>query len=192
MTEKASDQDQRTVMNDGEVRSILERARGIEVQAATIIARRLADSVVRPLREALPSWPESDVNSATLTGEGLADELWSLARDTTTLYVNGAAPLRVAEAAAALQDLAYKVAAVDDASRAIGRLAELKELQAALQSGIQVESNGPYLVTNAEHLRNWLGEDIPVRPLMALCRCGQSAIKPLCDGTHAEIPFNEG
>jgi len=191
MTEKASDQDQRTVMNDGEVRSILERARGIEAQAATIIARRLADSVVRPLREALPSWPESDVNSATLTGEGLADELWSLARDTTTLYVNGAAPLRVAEAAAALQDLAYKVAAVDDASRAIGRLAELKELQAALQSGIQLESNGPYLVTNAEHLRNWLGEDIPVRPLMALCRCGQSAIKPLCDGTHAESGFTD-
>src|SRR6202011_5029876 len=34
-----------------------------------------------------------------------------------------------------------------------------------------------------------LGERIPTRPQMALCRCGASESKPFCDGTHARIAF---
>ncbi len=29
---------------------------------------------------------------------------------------------------------------------------------------------------------HWLGDEIPASPQMALCRCGESAIKPVCDG----------
>jgi CDGSH-type Zn-finger protein len=31
--------------------------------------------------------------------------------------------------------------------------------------------------------------DMPTMPQIALCRCGQSASKPVCDGTHADIGF---
>jgi CDGSH-type Zn-finger protein len=55
--------------------------------------------------------------------------------------------------------------------------------------GIEPAPDGPYLVTNAESLRSWLGEAIPSRPTMALCRCGGSAMKPFCDGTHATNGF---
>jgi CDGSH-type Zn-finger protein len=92
----------------------------------------------------------------------------------------------VQEATAALQDLACRLDPDGSA-----RLAELREIQAQLPSGIQSQPNGPYLVTNAEHLTDWLGDRMPTRPQMALCRCGQSALKPLCDGTHAEVGFSD-
>jgi len=62
-------------------------------------------------------------------------------------------------------------------------------MQAGLGCSIQASLNGPYLVTNADTLLTWLEERSPARPQMALCRCGGSAIKPFCDGTHARIGF---
>jgi CDGSH-type Zn-finger protein len=44
-------------------------------------------------------------------------------------------------------------------------------------------------LTNVESLKNWLGERIQTKPQMALCRCGNSANKPYCDGTHAQTGF---
>jgi CDGSH-type Zn-finger protein len=69
------------------------------------------------------------------------------------------------------------------------RLDELRELQAPPEATVQVAANGPYLVTNARQLRDWLGRPMPVRPQMALCRYGASALKPLCDGSHATTGF---
>jgi len=94
----------------------------------------------------------------------------------------------VHEATAALQDLALRYAP-DGESDCAARLTELREIQAQLPCRIQSEPNGPYLVTNAENLTDWLGGPLPATPQMALCRCGQSRLKPLCDGTHAEIGF---
>ena len=51
--------------------------------------------------------------------------------------------------------------------------------------------NGPYLVTGARRLLDWLGAPLPARPQMALCRCGASAIKPLCDGSHSRTGFTD-
>jgi CDGSH-type Zn-finger protein len=69
---------------------------------------------------------------------------------------------------------------------------------------ITIAVNGPYLVSGGVPLSverigqnaeggSWTYE--PVRSLAggekyALCRCGKSAIKPFCDGTHATIGFD--
>ena len=50
-------------------------------------------------------------------------------------------------------------------------------------------SDGPYLVKNLKNLANQKGA-IATKETMALCRCGGSANKPFCDGTHAKIDFS--
>lgn len=55
---------------------------------------------------------------------------------------------------------------------------------------IECRPNGPYLVKGLEALRNWRGESIPTTPVVALCRCGGSASKPFCDGTHRKNGFS--
>lgn len=55
---------------------------------------------------------------------------------------------------------------------------------------IECSPNGPYLVRNLQNLRNSKGESIPTKPVIALCRCGGSAKKPFCDGTHSKLGFS--
>ncbi len=49
--------------------------------------------------------------------------------------------------------------------------------------------NGPYLVKGLKNFANKKGS-IETKETMALCRCGGSANKPFCDGTHAKIGFS--
>ncbi|WP_344418451.1 CDGSH iron-sulfur domain-containing protein [Amycolatopsis minnesotensis] len=50
--------------------------------------------------------------------------------------------------------------------------------------------NGPLLVRGAVELRSQGGQVIEAgRETIALCRCGRSAIKPFCDGTHKIAKF---
>lgn len=58
------------------------------------------------------------------------------------------------------------------------------------QPAIECSQNGPYLVRSLQNLRNSKGESIPTKPVIALCRCGGSAKKPFCDGTHSKIGFS--
>ena len=55
--------------------------------------------------------------------------------------------------------------------------------------GITPTPNGPYLVKD---LKNFTNQKRPIqtKETMALCRCGGSANKPFCDGTHAKIGFS--
>jgi CDGSH-type Zn-finger protein len=69
---------------------------------------------------------------------------------------------------------------------------------------IKVLQDGPYLVsgglplseqhivTNAEgeSLDYREGKSYPQQAQYALCRCGQSANKPFCDGTHKKVGFD--
>jgi len=59
---------------------------------------------------------------------------------------------------------------------------------------IECRPNGPYLVKNLENLQDASGGAISIKPTtkpgMALCRCGGSANKPFCDGTHQKIGFS--
>ncbi len=53
--------------------------------------------------------------------------------------------------------------------------------------------DGPLLVRGDFTLLTPDGEVIePGRRTVALCRCGRSAIKPFCDGTHKAINFRAG
>jgi CDGSH-type Zn-finger protein len=50
--------------------------------------------------------------------------------------------------------------------------------------------DGPLLIRGAFTLRTPDGRTIdPGRETVALCRCGQSAVKPFCDGTHKAVRF---
>lgn len=50
--------------------------------------------------------------------------------------------------------------------------------------------DGPLLVRGDVELQTTEGEPIaPHRRTVALCRCGLSALKPFCDGTHKATGF---
>lgn len=50
--------------------------------------------------------------------------------------------------------------------------------------------NGPYLVRGPVTIADQDGNEIELkRPIVALCRCGRSQIKPFCDGTHKTLGF---
>jgi CDGSH-type Zn-finger protein/truncated hemoglobin YjbI len=171
-------------------------------------AARLLNSVVRPLGEALTQMPANGDAAGTagpVFGNGepvqvpphwssariLFDErLSKLATAATRLVPSPGLPAEIKEAVAALQDLACELAPADAPSVAAATLADLAALQAGVERHVQSALHGPYLATNVEELTTWLGEPIPTRPQMALCRCGESAIKPFCDGTHALIAFS--
>jgi CDGSH-type Zn-finger protein len=53
--------------------------------------------------------------------------------------------------------------------------------------------DGPLLIRGDFELRTPDGTVIePGRATVALCRCGKSAVKPFCDGTHKAINFRAG
>ena len=59
-----------------------------------------------------------------------------------------------------------------------------------LAAHVAVIPDGPLFVTGNVHVTKADGtEDIERRNRITLCRCGQSANKPLCDGTHKAVGF---
>ncbi|WP_433248848.1 CDGSH iron-sulfur domain-containing protein [Streptosporangium sp. CA-135522] len=164
---------------------LLTRARLLDRDLAP--GEPLAETVIRPLTAAVAealAEPEPEIIE---TGSP-ADRLWELAKDATRLRVQPGAPEGLIEATAALQHLACLFA--EDADSLAARIAELAEIQSGLETRIDVAVDGPYLVTNPSKIINWLGETVSTFPQMALCRCGQSTTKPLCDGSHARVGFS--
>ncbi len=166
------------------------------------LVARLVNSVLRPLTEAgLSKTGNSETgnsetgNSETGNSETVLSEteaspasLADLAVAATTLRarLGVTAPPGLLEAVAALQDLAVRQAPPGEQAQ---RIAALEQLQAALPPAIVTATNGPYLVTSVRTVRTPLGERLPLPPQLALCRCGGSAMKPFCDGTHASNGF---
>ena len=57
-------------------------------------------------------------------------------------------------------------------------------------ASIEACPNGPLLLRGEFELVDGDGRAIdPGRRTVALCRCGMSAIKPFCDGTHKATGF---
>lgn len=57
---------------------------------------------------------------------------------------------------------------------------------------IKVNNNGPLLVEGEVEIVDPTGKafSLPGRSVIALCRCGLSATKPLCDGSHKTGGFS--
>jgi len=180
----------------------------------SLIVPRLVDSVLRPLADAVAISPAGPGGAAPPADAGtgetadgrqesaagaappgrapvmVASQVWETAKAATALRARlgraGACPPGLAEAVAGLQDLAGRLA---PAGQEASRRDELWQLQAGLPMTVQAARNGPYLVTNMPRLINHLGAEQQPAPQLALCRCGNSAVKPLCDGSHARTGF---
>ena len=57
------------------------------------------------------------------------------------------------------------------------------------QNKIEIASNGPILVHGTIEIKHADGTVETKEKMCALCRCGASANKPFCDGTHRKIDF---
>lgn len=60
------------------------------------------------------------------------------------------------------------------------------------QVEIKVRDDGPYKVTGPVRLIDADGGvfDVPADMPFVLCRCGHSATKPFCDGSHRKSGFS--
>lgn len=60
----------------------------------------------------------------------------------------------------------------------------------AADAMVTVYENGPLIVRGRFTITTQDGQPIPAgRRTVALCRCGQSGLKPFCDGSHARMGF---
>jgi CDGSH-type Zn-finger protein len=163
------------------------------------LVQRLRRSVLRPLDSALATLSvgrsalsETEPPAPDQPGiPGIDARIWELAQRVTHLIVEPGTPVDVREAAAALQHLACAGGTAEAPDSPADRLMTLRRLQRSLDGAIVPLTNGPLLVTKVGRLSNWLGEPLPAYPQLALCRCGHSAIKPLCDGSHSESGFTD-
>jgi hypothetical protein len=111
--------------------------------------------------------------------ETAPERVWALAQAATELRSRlgraGNCPVELAEATAALQDLACRIATPAEVET---RRGELWRLQSGLPAGIQAERNGPYLVTNVPTLIDHLGAEQRRAPQPHLCRQGSPRAVP--------------
>ncbi len=65
------------------------------------------------------------------------------------------------------------------------------EDSAPVESGslVEIMENGPLLVHGNLKIKNAEGHLITKQKVTAFCRCGASANKPFCDGSHQKIDF---
>lgn len=57
---------------------------------------------------------------------------------------------------------------------------------------VTLAHNGPLLVKGPCTLQDAFGDDVCSADGTALCRCGHSANKPFCDGSHKRVGFQDG
>jgi len=168
---------------------------------------RIMASGLRPLGEALaktPAGPEYPGKTAgptfgftgnihllahkTAAWIFFLERLYDLSARLTAIASHALLPQEVQEAAAALESVAEHLTPFIPDRFAESIRCEARDRAAATR--IRPEVDGPYIVRNLRKLTNSKGETLPVRPIVALCRCGGSNIKPYCDGTHARIGFS--
>jgi CDGSH-type Zn-finger protein/ferredoxin len=168
---------------------------------------RIMASGLRPLGEALAKTPAGPEYPGRNAGPGFGftrnihlmahkhaawiffiERLYDLEARLTRLCEEATVPQEVQEAAAVMESVAEHLTPFVPAQFAMSIRSEADERNA--RTTIRPEINGPYIVRNLRKLTNSKGETLATRPIVALCRCGGSKIKPYCDGTHAAIGFD--
>ena len=70
--------------------------------------------------------------------------------------------------------------------------AEGEIIEPDLPKEVAVIPDGPLWISGGIPVERRDGQPLETRNRVTLCRCGASAKKPLCDGTHKEIGFSDG
>ena len=65
------------------------------------------------------------------------------------------------------------------------------DVEPLLLQAIAVTDDGPLWVTGGVAVSTADGRQLEVRNRVTLCRCGGSANKPLCDGSHQKLGFSD-
>jgi CDGSH-type Zn-finger protein len=65
------------------------------------------------------------------------------------------------------------------------------DVEPAFERHLALCRNGPILVRGGVRVESEDGEPYEVRNRQTLCRCGRSANKPFCDGTHKRVGFED-
>jgi uncharacterized Fe-S cluster protein YjdI len=66
---------------------------------------------------------------------------------------------------------------------------EMENPTVDVETIVEVSENGPLLVYGNIKIKDAQGNETIKYKTTALCRCGQSANKPYCDGTHRKVGF---
>lgn len=74
-------------------------------------------------------------------------------------------------------------------SGALTYAVEGTDIEPDLPTEVSVIPNGPLWLSGGIPVERADGQPIEVRNRVTLCRCGESATKPLCDGSHKEAGF---
>ncbi|UPT68892.1 MAG: (4Fe-4S)-binding protein [Sphingobacteriales bacterium JAD_PAG50586_3] len=69
------------------------------------------------------------------------------------------------------------------------RNSEMTNPAVDIETIVEVSPNGPLLVYGNIKIKDAEGNETIKNKVTALCRCGQSANKPYCDGTHRKVGF---
>jgi len=93
------------------------------------------------------------------------------------------------ELVAGLVNLTLMGLNIRDGLRLTGRIARGSVSAAGARASISPDENGPLLVSGLERLQWSDGVAVATRQTLALCRCGASKNKPLCDGSHTANGF---
>lgn len=59
-------------------------------------------------------------------------------------------------------------------------------------ASITVYPDGPLVLRGPVSIKHADGEPVEAGRVVALCRCGRSAAKPFCDGSHKRGPLARG
>ncbi len=65
------------------------------------------------------------------------------------------------------------------------------EIEQLLPEAVSIIDDGPIWVTGGVAVSSADGRRLETRNRVTLCRCGASANKPLCDGSHKDIGFTD-